>query len=270
MAARYSNEPHAGTQVTLISMLWGSASSESCWLWAPFRYPERCCCLLGTSRLIARVAQCLSFITLIVMRLAASVHIQLQFAETSANSHARNGSTEVNMFRNRVSEKMCSYVPNKHNWSSLATTADWINALCTRIFFSRGTTAPSWPAAPHYGGFTATIRHTTLSRTPLDEWSARHRDLYLTTQQTAIHFPVGFEPKVTAGKRPQTHALDRAATRIIIIIIIIIITYLLTYLLQFSFHSVAVVLTPVQTKQIRINVHKGNNTKTQYKQYKTQ
>ena len=28
----------------------------------------------------------------------------------------------------------------------------------------------------------------------------------------------------------------------------------------------AVVLTPVQTKQIRINIHKRNNTKTQYKQ----
>jgi len=34
---------------------------------------------------------------------------------------------------------------------------------------------------------------------------------------------------------------------------------------------VAVVLTLVQTKQIRINIHKRNNPKkTQYKQYKTQ
>ena len=32
----------------------------------------------------------------------------------------------------------------------------------------------------------------------------------------------------------------------------------------------AVVLTLVQTKQIRINIHKQNNKKTQYKQYKTQ
>jgi capsular polysaccharide biosynthesis protein len=39
-------------------------------------------------------------------------------------------------------------------------------------------------------------------------------------------------------------------------------------LLQLNCHSVAVVLTPVQTKQIRINIHKRNNTKTQYKQYK--
>jgi len=29
-----------------------------------------------------------------------------------------------------------------------------------------------------------TLRHTTLSRTPLDEWSARRRDLYLTTRNT--------------------------------------------------------------------------------------
>ena len=40
----------------------------------------------------------------------------------------------------------------------------------------------------------------------------------------------------------------------IIIIIIIIIYYY--FLLQLSCHSVAVVLTLVQTKQIRINIHK--------------
>jgi len=47
----------------------------------------------------------------------------------------------------------------------------------------------------------------------------------------------------------------------IIIIIIIIITiclfnYLLTYLLELSFHYVAVVLTLLQAKQIRINMRK--------------
>jgi len=40
-----------------------------------------------------------------------------------------------------------------------------------------------------------------------------------------------------------------------------------------TFHSVAVVLTPVQTKQIRINIHKRNNTKnstdyTKHSKYK--
>ena len=33
-------------------------------------------------------------------------------------------------------------------------------------------------------GFTITLRHTTLGRTPLDEWSARRRDLYLTKHNT--------------------------------------------------------------------------------------
>ena len=61
-----------------------------------------------------------------------------------------------------------------------------------------------------------TQRRTTFGRTPLDEWSARRRDLYLTThnahnRQTSMP-PVGFEPTISAGERPQTYALDRAAT----------------------------------------------------------
>ena len=61
-----------------------------------------------------------------------------------------------------------------------------------------------------------TQRHTTVGRTPLDEWSARRRDLYLTThnthnRQTSMP-PAGFEPTISAGERPQTtYALDRAA-----------------------------------------------------------
>jgi len=39
----------------------------------------------------------------------------------------------------------------------------------------------------------------TVGRTPLNEWPARHRDLYLTThntqQQTSMS-PVGFEPTI--------------------------------------------------------------------------
>ena len=59
-----------------------------------------------------------------------------------------------------------------------------------------------------------TQRRTTFGRTPLDEWSARRRDLYLTAQTltTNIHAPVEFEPTISVGERPQTYALDRAAT----------------------------------------------------------
>jgi len=50
-----------------------------------------------------------------------------------------------------------------------------------------------------------TQRRATVVRTPLGEWSALCRDLYLTThnthnRQTSMP-PVGFEPKIAAGER---------------------------------------------------------------------
>ena len=50
----------------------------------------------------------------------------------------------------------------------------------------------------------------------MDERSARRRDLCLTAhnthnRQTSMS-SVGLEPTISAGKRPQTYALDRAAT----------------------------------------------------------
>ena len=62
------------------------------------------------------------------------------------------------------------------------------------------------------------IRHTTLGGTPLDEWSACLRDLFLTThnthnRQTSMP-PAGFEPAIPASEGPQIHALHRAATGI--------------------------------------------------------
>jgi hypothetical protein len=61
-----------------------------------------------------------------------------------------------------------------------------------------------------------TQRRTTDGRTPLDKWSVRRRDLYLTThkthnRQTSMP-PVGFEPTISAGERTKTYALDCAAT----------------------------------------------------------
>jgi len=49
------------------------------------------------------------------------------------------------------------------------------------FFCGTATQHGSWP--PHSWGFLDhTQRRTTVGRTPLDEWSARRRDLYLTTQ----------------------------------------------------------------------------------------
>ena len=58
-------------------------------------------------------------------------------------------------------------------------------------------------------------RRTTFSRTPLDKWSARRRDLYLTTHNTENRqtsmTPVGYWPTMSPGELPQTYSLDRAA-----------------------------------------------------------
>ena len=51
-----------------------------------------------------------------------------------------------------------------------------------------------------------TKRRSIVGRTPLDERSARRRDLYLTTHDTHNRQismpPVGFEPTISAGERP--------------------------------------------------------------------
>jgi hypothetical protein len=86
-----------------------------------------------------------------------------------------------------------------------------------RQFFIHGAIATSGPGLPHYRGFTITLRHTTLGRTPLDEWSSWRRDLYLTThntrkRQTSIS-PAGFEPTIPASERSHTHALTALPLR---------------------------------------------------------
>jgi hypothetical protein len=91
----------------------------------------------------------------------------------------------------------------------------WILNLFRRFFCGAATQRGLWP--PHSWGFLAdTQRRTTVGRTSLDEWSARRRDLYLTTHNThnrQIYMPpVGFEPTISASEQPQTYALGRAAT----------------------------------------------------------
>jgi hypothetical protein len=88
--------------------------------------------------------------------------------------------------------------------------SSWFTLLFV-IFFYHGATAPSGPGPPRYRGSTITLKSTKHDRTPLDEWSVRRTDLYLTThnthnrQQTSMP-PVGFELTIPVSKRPQTHA----------------------------------------------------------------
>jgi len=86
--------------------------------------------------------------------------------------------------------------------------------VCLFVCFWRN--SPQWARTSSFTRFLDhTQRRTTGGRTPLDEWSARRRDLYLTTHNThnrQTSTPaVGFEPTISAGERPQTYALDRAA-----------------------------------------------------------
>jgi len=76
---------------------------------------------------------------------------------------------------------------------------------------------PRGPGSPYYRDFTITLRHTTVGWTPLEEWSARCRDLNLTTHNIHNIYPcprAGLEPATPACEWPRTHALDRAATGI--------------------------------------------------------
>jgi hypothetical protein len=65
---------------------------------------------------------------------------------------------------------------------NIALLCAYVMALSTLYpFFVHGATVPSGPGPPHYRGFTIALRHTTFSTTPLDESSARRKDLCLTT-----------------------------------------------------------------------------------------
>jgi hypothetical protein len=85
---------------------------------------------------------------------------------------------------------ICS--PETHDKSREHTIANRL------LFITRfhDVTAPSGPAPPHYRCFTITLKHTTLGRTPLDEWSARtQRPLLDNTQHSDIHVPGGIRTR---------------------------------------------------------------------------
>ena len=89
------------------------------------------------------------------------------------------------------------------------------NHLGNGVIFLPWHNSPQWDKAFSLSRIHDHSRHTTLGRTPLYELSARRRDLYLTTHNThnrQTSMPQGgFEPAIPASKRPQIHALDRAA-----------------------------------------------------------
>jgi len=87
--------------------------------------------------------------------------------------------------------------------------------LFMNVFVCFWRSSPQWARASSFTKFLDhTQRRTTVDRTPLDEWSDRCRDLYLTTHNThsrnTFMPPVGFELTISAGERSQT--VDRTTT----------------------------------------------------------
>jgi hypothetical protein len=105
--------------------------------------------------------------------------------------------------------------------------------VCDHFFF--GSTALYGPGPPRF--VEVSWSHTTVGRTPLDEWSARRRDnltTHNTSQETDIHAPGGIRthnPSNRAAEDPRLRAhghwdrRDHMYIFIIIIIIIIIIAF---------------------------------------------
>ena len=82
-----------------------------------------------------------------------------------------------------------------------------------KYVLSFGATAPQWARASSFTKFLDhTQRRTIVGRTPLDEGSARRRDLYLKTLTTDFHAPGGIRTRDLSRRTAQTDALDRAAT----------------------------------------------------------
>jgi hypothetical protein len=99
--------------------------------------------------------------------------------------------------------------------SALLSSVQCLAARTEEFFSFIRRSSPQWARASSFTWFLHhTQRRTTVGRTPLDEWSARRRDFYLTTLTTHKYTcpPVGFEPTISAGERLQTYALDRGST----------------------------------------------------------
>jgi hypothetical protein len=97
-------------------------------------------------------------------------------------------------------------------WSLRVNLHMWLQSWF--ISFYHGSRAPVGLGFRMVEASRSHSRHTTFGRTTLDEWSARRRDLHLTTHNThnRHHAPAEFEPKIPASEGPQTYVLDRAAT----------------------------------------------------------
>jgi hypothetical protein len=113
--------------------------------------------------------------------------------------------------RPKIEDKLCimyslvNLCPSTSRWN--------FNGLYVNIFYHR-LTAPSWAGPPYCRGFKITIHTQQDSSGRVISPMQRHvPDKTQHSQQISMHAE-GFEPSIPDSERPQTHALDRAATGI--------------------------------------------------------
>jgi hypothetical protein len=94
--------------------------------------------------------------------------------------------------------------------------------------------------------------HTTFGSTPLEEGSARRRDLYLTTQNTHKRQismpPAEFEPTIPASERPKAHAFGRSLAGIDTLSFV-------TKFMFWGFVTVQILLKRVNNFQLQLFIH---------------
>jgi hypothetical protein len=112
--------------------------------------------------------------------------------------HNEDNSRFFAILRKRINnERIPTYSRHKHVRQTQGQSILW--------FLFHGWTARSGPR-PLVSYSSLTLGHTTVGRTPLDEWPARRRDHYLTTNttqntQTSMS-SAGFEPTTPSNQRP--------------------------------------------------------------------
>ena len=166
-------------------------------------------CYFFSLQWLAIQAWCNSYAGIGWLKYTANTISQYLQMATLGDVTLRTGESHVSMFV-RNSRIVCTVV-----MLFIIQLKSLVTPSFIRFCFLFGRNSPQWARASSSRFLDHTWR-TTVGRTPLDEWSAHRRDLYLITQNTnnrrTYMPPVGFEPTVSAGEWPQTHALDRTAT----------------------------------------------------------
>ena len=95
--------------------------------------------------------------------------------------------SEINTTRCVITQKSAVFI-------YLNITSQISLVIDYKFLYYHEATDPSKPGPPHYRGLAITLRRITLIRTPLDERSIRHTDLYLTIHSLQSLQTIGRKP----------------------------------------------------------------------------